>query len=54
MKQSRYYEVVDEQVYIYDRGNKEQSQSVSVVSKSDLSYYRNNFNLRKVWADNDN
>ena len=50
MKQSRYYEVVGDLVYIYDRGNKENSQSVSVVSKSDLQYYRNNFKLSKVWS----
>jgi len=50
MKQSRYYEVIDDLVYIYDRGNKDLSQSVSVVSKSDLQYYRNNFKLSKVWS----
>ena len=50
MKQSRYYEVVDDLVYIYDRGNKDLSQSVSVVSKFDLQFYRNNFKLSKVWS----
>lgn len=50
MKTARYYEIVGESVYIYDKGNKELSQSVSVVSKSDLQFYRNNFKLSKIWS----
>ena len=52
MKESRFYEVVGDAVYIYDNGYKDKSKSVSVVNKSDLNYYRNNFNLRKVWSTN--
>jgi len=50
MKTARYYEIVGESVYIYDKGNKDKSQSVSVVSKSDLQFYRNNFKLSKIWS----
>ena len=50
MKESRFYEVVGETIYIYDSGLKDKSKSVSIVSKSDLVYYRSSFNLRRVWG----
>lgn len=50
MKEQRWYEVEGEQVYIFDSGYKDQAQSVSIVTKSDLAFYRNNFKLSKVWG----
>ena len=50
MKEQRWYEVVGNQVFIYDSGYKDQSQSVSIVTKTDLSSYRNNFKLAKLWS----
>lgn len=50
MKQSRWYEIVGETVYIYDNPYPQHSVSVSIVRKADLAYYRSNFNLQKVWS----
>lgn len=51
IKEQRWYEIEKEIVYIYDSGYKNQSKSVSAVSKSDLNYYRTNFNLQKIWLE---
>lgn len=51
MKDSRYYEIVGETVYIYSAPYPQHSVSVSIVRKADLAYYRNNFNLEKIWKD---
>lgn len=51
IKEQRWYEIEKEIVYIYDSGYKNQSISVSVIKKSDLNYYRTNFNLQKVCSD---
>lgn len=50
MKQKRWYEIVNDLVYIYDNGYSNKSQSVSVVHKSELSYYRSAFILEKSWG----
>lgn len=49
MKDQRWYERKDGMVYIYDQPYSSRSQSVSIVQDSDLLFYRNNFNLMKVW-----
>ena len=49
MKESRWYKIKGKQVFIFDNGYENKSQSVSIVSISELKYYKNNFNLRKVW-----
>ena len=51
MKESRWYKIKGNQAFIFDNGYEDQSQSVSVVPKEQLSYYRNNFNLQKIWED---
>lgn len=51
MKDSRWYEIDGDTLYIYDAPTSEQSCSVSIVGVESLSYYRNNFKLRKVWSD---
>lgn len=50
MKQQRWYERRDGLVYIYDQPYPDQALSVSIVLDSDLVFYRNNFNLTKVWS----
>mgnify|MGYP000895435813 CR=1 FL=1 len=49
MKESRWYKVEAGMVHIFDNGYEDKSQSVSIVTKEQLSYYRNNFNLQKLW-----
>jgi hypothetical protein len=51
IKKQRWYEIVDGMAHIYGSGYKQFSQSVSIVPISDLSYYRDNFKLNKVWED---
>ena len=51
MKESRWYEIEGETLYIYDAPTPGKSCSVSIVGLESLNYYRNNFRLRKVWAD---
>lgn len=51
-REDRWYEVEQDCICIYDNGYKSKSCSVSVIyDKKELSYYRNNFNLRKVWSE---
>ena len=50
MKSQRWYEVLDGMLHIYDNGHKKYSQNVSIVSLSDMKFYRNNFTLRKLWT----
>lgn len=49
MKASRYYKIVNDMVYVYDSPFPDNAQSVSIVPISDLTYYRRNFELSKVW-----
>jgi len=49
VKESRWYKIENGQALIFDNGYQDKSQSVSIVPKEQLSYYRNNFNLQKVW-----
>lgn len=53
MKQSRYYQIIEGKAHIYDSPLPERSVTESIVSISDLAYYRKNFQLSKVWASND-
>ena len=50
MKHSRWYKIKGKQAFIFDNGYEDKSQSISIVPKEQLSYYRNNFNLQKVWG----
>lgn len=49
MKKQRWYEIVENVLYIYDQPYREKAMSVSCVTPADLPYYRNNFKLQKVW-----
>jgi hypothetical protein len=49
-KPQRWYEIQDDTAFIYDAPTSAQAVSVSIVRKSDLSYYRRNFQLHKVWT----
>lgn len=48
-KPARWYEVVDGTAFIYDAPYPKQSGSVSIVPAEQLTYYKNNFHLRRVW-----
>ena len=50
MKQQRWYERKDGLIYIYDQPYSYKAQSVSIVQEHDMQFYRNNFNLTKVWC----
>ena len=47
----RWYEILDEVVYIYDTPYRNQSNAVSIVPPKDLKYYRRNFQLSKIWGE---
>ena len=49
MKESRWYKIEGKKAFIFDSGYEDKSQSVSIIPKEQLSYYRNNFNLQKAW-----
>lgn len=49
MRESRWYKIENGQAFIFDSGYEDKSQSVSIVPLSDLSYYRRNFHLQKLW-----
>ena len=49
MKQSRWYKIKGKQAFIFDSDYTDKSQTVSIVPKEQLIYYRNNFNLQKIW-----
>lgn len=51
IKELRWYEIVNDTAHIYDSGYKQFSTSVSIVPISDLSYYRANFKLAKIWEE---
>lgn len=51
MKPHRYYEVIDNIAYIYDQPYTSNAQSVSIVSASDIAYFRRNFNLSRIWGE---
>ena len=51
MKESRWYKIEGNVAFIFDNGYEDKSQSVSIIPKEQLSYYRNNFNLQKAWED---
>ena len=48
MKESRWYKIKGKQAFIFDSGYEDKSQSVSIVPKDQLSYYKSNFNLQKA------
>jgi len=50
MKQSRWYKIENDLAHIFDSGYEDKSLSVSIVPISDLAYYRQKFNLRKLWT----
>lgn len=50
MKQQRWYEIVDGIALVYDTPYIHNAVSVSIVPVKQLSYYRNNFKLSKVWG----
>lgn len=50
VKEQRWYEIVNDMAHIYDSGYKQFSLSVSIVPICDLSYYRSNFKLSKLWG----
>lgn len=49
-KAQRWYEVEDGTLYIYNQPMKSQATACSIVRLADFGYYRNNFELRKVWG----
>ena len=49
MKEQRFYEIEGEKAYIYNAPFKAQATSVSIVNKSELTYYRRTFKLNKIW-----
>ena len=49
-KPSRWYEVEEDTLFIYDEPYKMNARSVSICRLSDLAFYRSNFHLRKVWG----
>ena len=50
MKEQRWYTRKDGVIHVHNQPTLEQSQYSSVLfSESDLTYYRNNFNLKKAW-----
>lgn len=51
IKEQRWYEIIDGMAHVYNSGYKEFSTSVSIVLVSDLSYYRINFKLTKLWEE---
>ena len=51
MKQQRWYEIVEDTLYIYDRGFRKDSKSVTITSVENLPYYKKTFRLRKIWGD---
>ena len=51
MKDSCWYEVEGDTLYIYDAPQPKHSKSVSIVGVESFGYYRNNFRLRKVRED---
>ena len=50
MKKQRWFERKDGMLYIYDEPYQNKAKSVSIVQESDLSYYRSNFILKRVWS----
>jgi hypothetical protein len=50
MKTLRYYEIIEGMAYVYEAPYSSLALSVSVVPVSDLTYYRNNFQLSKIWG----
>lgn len=48
-KEQRWYEIIEGMAHVYDSGYKEFSTSVSIVPVLELSYYRTNFKLTKLW-----
>lgn len=47
-KETRWYEVDGETLFVYDHPDPRQAQSLSFTKLSDLAYYRKMFRLRKV------
>ena len=50
MKEHRWYETKGEMAIIYNATRPEHATACSVVRRDDLKYYRNNFELSKIWG----
>jgi len=48
--QSRWYKIIGGITYVFDSGYEDKATSVSIIPSDDLSYYRTNFHLRKLWG----
>lgn len=51
MKEQRWYQVEGQTLTIYNQPIKSQATACSMVPVSNFGYYRNNFELRKVWEE---
>ena len=49
MKQQRWYKIDGDAVHIYDHPVPRLARSESIVTKSDLPYFRNHFRLERCW-----
>ena len=49
-KLQRWYTIKGDTAYVYDEPYAMRARSVSIVSVSDLAYYRRTFNLSKLWS----
>jgi len=50
-KPGRWYaRLSDGRIAIYDHPYPQHAASVSLVSVDDLAYYRNNFDLQRIWT----
>jgi len=49
MKDQRWWNRVDNLIFIYDSPFPENARTVSIVTQPDLMYYRQNFHLRQIW-----
>lgn len=49
MKEQRWYETHGEMVIIYNAPRPEIASACSIVGREDMNYYRNNFELSKIW-----
>ena len=50
MKQHRWFEIVENTLFVYDSPTASTAKSVSICATCDLPYYRKTFNLRKIWS----
>lgn len=55
MKQARWYEVIGDRLRVYDQPIPAKAIGMSDVpnDKASMAYYRNTFDLKKVWQSSD-